>query len=194
VAAAVAWAGGLPPLSTDARGDVVAARVAVPSAERKQGEVRLVTRGEATVVQTLLATKALSRVVAEIRKKEEGNWPADAPGRDDMVRYLAAIEGAAGELAARRDAAAGADRRLRLVIELVVSRDAAGVVVGEFTGSEVDGRLEPTGRREMAVRPLGRPYVVRNMRLVLADAFGVPDAELSRLGPLGPLAEADPVR
>lgn len=187
-AIAGAEAPGLPPSLVEPRADVVAARAAVPSAARKQGEVRLATRGDATVVQTLLATKVLPRVVAEIRKKEERNWPADRPGHDDMARYLAAIERAAAALAARRDAAAPDDRWLRLAIELVATRYSAGLVLAEFTGGEVDGRLEPGERRTIETLPLGRAYVVSNMRLILADAFGLPEAELSRLGPLGPLA------
>jgi hypothetical protein len=195
VAVAGAEAPGLAPSLLDARADAVAARTAVPNEARKQGEVRLVTRGDATVVQTLLASKILPRVVAEIRKKEARNWPAGRPGRADMERHRAAIERAAGALAARRDAVGeGGDRWLRLAIELVATRDAAGLVLAEFTGGEVDGQLEPGDRRVIEALPLGRGYVVRNMRLVLADAFGLPDDELSRLGPLGPLADAPAAR
>ena len=35
---------------------------------------------------------------------------------------------------------------------------------------------------------LGRPYVVRNMRLILSDAFHVPEADVDQLAPLGPIA------
>jgi hypothetical protein len=173
---------------TAAEGDRVLAMVAVPDAARKVGEVRLVARGRATVVQTLLATRALSRVVAEIRHKEEANWPPGEPGRADMERYLAALYRAEAGLEDTRDAGR-ADRRLRLAIEFVATSDASGLLLAEFTGDEVDGRLRPSGRRPIETLALSRSYVVRNMRLILADAFRVPERDLARLGPLGAIAE-----
>jgi len=178
----------LPPALLDAAGDRVAARTDVPSTARKVGEVRLVTRDGATVVQTLLATRLLGRVVAEIRKKEEAGWPSDEPGYVDMLRYLNALEGAEKTLRAQREESPGGDRRLRLAIEFVASDDAAGVVFAEFDGDEVDGELRPTARRPLMMLSLERVYVLGNMRLILADAFHVPEADVGRLGPLGPAA------
>ena len=170
--------------------DRVIATTVVPDAVRKVGEVRLVARDGATVVQTLLATKALTRVVSEIRKKEEGNWPPGNAQRASMERYLAALFRAADELVARRAGGDDGERRIRLVIELVATSDVAGVLVGEFAGDEVDGRLQPTGRRPIETFALPRAYVLRNMRLILADAFHVPEADVGTLGPLGPIADA----
>jgi hypothetical protein len=187
-----ARAADLPRAMLDAGADAVAGRVVVPGEGRKVGEVRLVTRGPATVVQTLLATKVLRRVVDEIRKKEEANWPRGTPGREDMERYLAALDRIVYALFQRRDAAEDGDRRLRLLIEFIATSDASALVVGEFTGDEVDGRLTPTERRVTETLTLGRAYALRNMRLILADAFHVPERDVERLGPLGPIA--DPVR
>ena len=164
------------------------ARTDVPDAMRKVGEVRLVRRGVAVVVQTLLATKVLPRVVAEIGKKEAGNWPPGAAGREDMERYVAAIERAAGALRAARDERQDGDRRVRMVIELVATPEVAGLMVGTFGGTEVDGTLQPTERRPLETMALRKTYVFRNMRLILADAFHVPEGEVDRLGPLGPIA------
>jgi hypothetical protein len=179
----------LAPALLDAGADKVAARVAVPDEARKVGEVRIVTRGRATVVQTLLATKTLTRVIGEIRKKEEANWPPGTGGREDMERYLAALYRAESALLARRDATAG-DRTIRLLIEFVATPDTAGLVVGEFTGDEIDGRLAPAERRVMEALPLSKTYAFRNMRLILADSFGLPERDLPTLGPLGPIADA----
>jgi len=167
----------------DAATDRVVVRRVVPDEIRRQGEVRLVTRGEATVVQTLLATKVLRRVVAEIRKKEERNWPAGRTGHDDMVRYVEALAATASELEA---AEGDEDHRYRLLIELVAGADRGGIVIGEFQGDEVDGALRPTSARIITTVPADRHYLLRNMRLILADAFHLDEAEVDRLGPLGP--------
>ena len=178
----------LPPALLDASADRVVARTDVPDAVRKQGEVRLVERGRVVVVQTLLSTKALVRVTAEIRKKEAANWPADTPGREDMERYVAAIERAAYRLRTERDEAGGGDRRLRLLIELVATPDVAGLVVGGFEVATDDDPLAPTERRVFETMTLGKTYVFRNMRLILADSFDMPERDVDRLGPLGPIA------
>jgi hypothetical protein len=181
----------LPAFLLDPASDRVLARTVVPDATRKVGEVRLIARGEATVVQTLLATKVLSRVVAEIRRKEERNWPADAAGYRDMRRYLDALEAAAADLRTRRDGAgtdARGDRRLRLMIEFVASETASGVLFAAFDATEVDGAMQPTSRQPITALALGRAYVFPNTRLILADAFKIPESEVGRLGPLGPLA------
>jgi hypothetical protein len=178
----------LPASLLDSSSDRIVARTVVPDKAPRVGEVRLVTRGEATVVQTLLATKVLARVVAEIRKKEERNWPRDAEGYADMRRYLDALEAAATDVRRRRDAATDGDRRLRLLIEFVASEAASAVLFAEFAATEIDGAIQPTSRRPIATLALGRAYVFPNMRLILADAFQVPAADVGRLGPLGPLA------
>lgn len=155
----------------------------MPDAARKVGEVRLVARGDATVVQTLLRTKVLARVVGEIRKKEAANWPPDAAGHGDMLRYVDTVAGAA--------AAAPADdqRRQRLLIEFVAAPGGVcGVRLATFSGDEVDGALAPGDIHTVALLALGRAYVFPNMRFILADAFGIPVTDVERIGPLGPLA------
>ena len=167
----------------DAATDRVVSRTVVPDQVRRQGEVRLVTRGDATVVQTLLATKVLRRVVAEIRKKEERNWPAGSAGHDDMVRYVDALAAAASAVEA---AEGDEDHRYRLLIELVASADRGGIVIGEFQGDEADGVLQPTSAQTITTLPVDRQYLLRNMRLILADAFHLEESQVDRLGALGP--------
>jgi len=167
----------------DAATDHVVKRKIVPNDARHQGEVRLVARGDAVVVQTLLATRVLKRVVAEIRKKEERNWPVGAVGHDDMVRYVDAVSAVAEQMEA-----AHPDDRQRLLIEFVATADGGGIVVGDFAGEESGGVLHPTGARTIATPTVGRDYLLRNMRLILADAFEVDESKVDELGPLGPAA------
>jgi hypothetical protein len=87
--------------------------------------VRLVRRGDYDVVQTLLYTKVLSRVVAEIRKKELAGWP-DGPGHAESLRYVEALESVRRTIWNRmpRDSKT-ADRRQKLWIEFVLAERAA---------------------------------------------------------------------
>jgi len=173
--------------------DEVLARTPVPNAESPVGEVRLLRRDDATVVQTLLVTRLLPRVTAEIRVKEERNWPPDRPGYSDMVAYVQALTAAQELLRAALPAAdartiADADRRLRLLIEFSASASIAAVEIAEFTPAGADRPYDVATRRQLAAPAVGRPYVLRNMRLILSDAFGMPEAEVDRLGTLGPAA------
>jgi hypothetical protein len=156
----------------DASRDEILSKVYVPSPNKRVGEVRLIRRGDVDVVQTLLATKVLVRVVGEIRKKEIANWPSDQPGYADAVRYLAALEEVRDRLWReiplndRR-----ADRRQKMIIEFALDAGRASVMVGGF---EMDDRRETalvTSRRPLVVLQPERAYVERNMRLIVEDSF-----------------------
>ena len=171
----------------------VYARAAVPDEARKVGEVRLLEREGATVVETVLATRVIERVVAEIRLKEERNWPPDCEGHADMTRYTTALADAAKAIRAKvgpADARNADDptRRARLLIDFRADAEHADVELAEFDAGDTGAPLEPTARRTLTTLPLSRVYVLRNMRLILADAFHVPESELAKLGPLGPAA------
>jgi len=168
----------------DSASDEVVARVRVPSEQRPVGEVRLVRRGDADVVQTLLYTKLLSRVVGEIRKKELANWPAP-PARADATRYVEALAATQERLWKQLPTDPKADRRQKLWIEFVLAPDAAFVAIGRF---EMAGSGEPV--RVVEREPLvwlepTRGYVRANMRLIAADSFHVEGADLDAL--LAPL-------
>lgn len=180
-----ARAGGL----DDASADKVQATAVIPDEVRKVGEVRLISRGDAVVVQTLLATKLLPRVIAEIHKKEEAGWPAGTKGEDGMRAYLAALDAAGDKVGARPP---DADRRHRLLVEFVVDATASEVVLGSFTSAPAAATIVPESREILAVVPVPREYALRNVRLILADSFKVPEKEVDRLGPLGPAAAAAP--
>ena len=169
----------------DPRAVQVMARSYVPEAEKPVGEVRLIRRGDANVVQTLLYTKVLSRVVAEIRKKELANWPDD-PGRSEALRYVEALAAAQkrifGELAPKPF---GGDRRQKLWIEFLVAPGAALVAIGRFELETGGGEVRVSSRELLAVLEPARDYVARNMRLIAADSFRVEGPQLEAL--LAPL-------
>jgi hypothetical protein len=165
----------------DGSHDEVKATKVVPDPSRKVGEVRLLARGQAVVVQTVISTKLLDRVTGEIRKKEEGNWPAGDPSRE---AYLAALEKVRANVEKRDVGADWKDRRRRLLIEFAADDRDAAVFLGTFRATGGDGST--IEREVLETLDLPRSYVLRNMRLILADSFKVAEAEVDSIGPLGP--------
>ena len=157
----------------DGARDRVVRHAFVPSPEQKVGEVRIVQRGDAQVVQTLLYSKILSRVVSEIRKKEAANWPPDAPGHADAVRYGEALEQVQKQIWERMPRnEAVADRRQKMWIEFVLAPQRALVAIGAFEMEETGGEVKVVKRETLALQEPSREYVERNMRLIEVDAFG----------------------
>jgi hypothetical protein len=165
-------------------GESVVAATPVPSPDRRVGEVRLLRRGAAAVVQTVLDTALLRRVVAEIRKKEEPNWPVGRPGHDDSLRYLAALDQVADQIRARRPTdPRRTRRRLHLLIEFALAeKDAAVSISGWRIDDGHVARIDP-----IVVLQPSRAYVAANMRLIAADSFQADGAALDTLlAPLKP--------
>ena len=176
------------PLLDARRRSRAGARLRAVAGADKVGEVRLIRRGDADVVQTLLYTKILARVVGEIGKKELANWPAGQPGHEDALRYVATLdEVQPADLEPQPPDESGADRRQKMRIEFVLAKNAAVVVVGALTTTEESGEV-----RAVQVEPIqsfepSRRYAQRNMRLIAADSFQVEGAALDAL--LAPLPQ-----
>ena len=157
--------------------DEILDRAYVPSAERPQGEVRVVRRGGHAVVQTLLYTRVLKRVFGAISEKERRNWPTGAPGHDDAERYLGALDEFQRAHGRPADGGAGGDRRVVVLIEYVDAPPGPFVAVGEADIAGTGGDVRIRGRSSPVVLDLSAAYVRRNMELILADSLGVPEAE-----------------
>lgn len=181
-----------PPLGLlDRSRDHILRRADITSRGGKHGEVRLVERGPARVVQSLLYTKLLRRVLARIREREGANWPAGREGHEASARYLAALEEA--ERSIPRPVAGGqgwaAERRRPLLIEFAVSSSAQTVALLEPRVEETDGVLSITGARLIEALELPRNFVQRDMRLIAEEHFALAPDELARLlAPPGPTA------
>lgn len=178
---------------SDASADTVRAKTVVPDSGPKVGEVRLLSRGDGVVVQTLLSTKLLSRVIAEIGKKEEHSWPPDGDaaaqaGGAAAREYLAALHSAQERLEKAQPDNAAIDRRRRVLIEFAADADSAIVLVGTFDATGEVGNLVPGSREIFSTLALPRPYILREIRLILADSFKIDENDVDRLGPLGPAA------
>ena len=174
-----------PAARPDTGDDVVVDRAFVPSEQRPQGEVRLVRRGGHVVVQTILYTRVLKRVLSNIAGKEKRNWPAGTEGHADSERYMAALEefrkGAAtarqgagdGGSGDSGDAAAASDRRVTMIIEFVDAGESTIVTLGGVDLEGDGGAVRVVRRRTPVVLKPSATYVRRNMRLIVADAFQV---------------------
>ena len=116
--------------------------------------MRILKRGDATVVETLLYTKVLSRVVGEIRKKELANWP----GNPDAARYVEALEQAQKQIWSRLPTDERlADRRQKLWIDFVDAPDVAFVAIGSVRDAGDERRsARAAPRAARAARALAR--------------------------------------
>jgi len=161
----------------------ILARGVVPEPARRVGEVRLIERGDSIVVQTLLYTKVLKRVVGEIRGKEERNWLPGAPGYDESRRFVAALEAAREAVwkeAARLER--GADREQCLLIEFVAGpRHVVTLAVPEI--DRKDGEVRITATRPLQSLDLSAEYIRRNMLLILDDSLHLGEGEVRQLAP-----------
>ena len=182
-----AGAGEGKPAAADARlldgsRDEVVRAAFVPSEEQPVGEVRLVRRRDAVVMQTVLYTKFLKRVVAEIRRKELAAWPRDRRGHDDSMRYVDAVAAAQAGIQERfRRREDRGDRRQRMLIEFILAGDVSVVALAEPTLAGTGGRVRVVSRRQIAVLRLSRTYVRGNFHEIARDALGLSGEESRRL-------------
>ncbi len=124
-------------------------------------------------MQTVLYTRILKRVVAQIRRKELALWPADRAGRDDAVRYIAAL----GEARDRILGSPGGRGRRTMLIEFILSGDASLVAIAEPRLEEADGHVRVVSKRPIAVLDLSRRYVRGDIYEIAQDALGLAKRE-----------------
>lgn len=146
----------------------------VPSKLLPQGEVLLIRRGDAAVVQTVLYSRYLKRVVADIRGKERAIWTPEREGHADSVRYVEALLAAADGVERRaREGNPRGDRRRKLLIEFILSGKAALMALFEPEIEEREGHYRVTAKRPIAVLELSRTYVRGNIYEIAWDALGM---------------------
>ena len=172
----------------DGAQDQVVRSAFVPDEENPQGEVRLIRRGAAAVMQTVLYSKFLKRVVAEIRKKELASWPPDRGGHEDSLKYIDAILEAQGRIQERfRERRNRGDRTQKMLIEFILTDKASIVVLSEPELKEEKGHMRIASARPIAVLELSRTYVRRDFYEIGRDALKLKDTESRKvLEPLLP--------
>lgn len=153
-------------------GDRIARRAFLPSAERRHGELRLVRRGDATCVQTLLYSSAMRRGLQNMRKRERNFWPEGQAGFVDSTAYLAALEQAARRIEQAFDERTDRnDARQKMLIEFVLAADAAFFAIFEVEIEDDPAGARIVERRPIVVADASRDYVRREMLLMLESGF-----------------------
>jgi hypothetical protein len=163
----------------------------VPSEEWPQGEVRLLRRGGTVVMQTVLFSKFLKLVVAEIRRKELAAWPRKSEGYADSHRYIDALSEANGRIQRQfRERVTRSDRRQTLLIEFILSGNAALVALYEPQIEEEEGHYVVASKHPITVLELSRAYVRGDIYEIAQDALGLTRVEAKKL--LEPMLPPEP--
>jgi hypothetical protein len=160
--------------------DVLIRKAFIPSEKRIHGELRLVKRGGAMVLQTLLYSRFLRLGLDSIRSKELYYWPPSQPGHEDSARYLAAIESAKKNIFADFDAREDkSDPRQKMLIEFVLSKDDASFAVCEVELDQKGREVTIRSRKPLVVERASRAYIARAMKIQADNGFkaAVPELE-----------------
>lgn len=168
--------------SPDPGDDRVVTRIVVPSPEKPHGEVQVIRRGDLLVVQTLLASRILKKVVAVIDQKEQRRWPESRQGHLDSRRYREELFRATTEIWHRfRQRSDQNEKRQYLVIEFILGPKQSMIalslpqVVGEY------GQLQLIDKSELAVWRSSEQYVANNIREIIQDSFDLDAAATEKL-------------
>ncbi len=162
--------------------DQIMRRVIVPSRDQPQGEVQLIRRNDLLVVQTLLSSRILKRVVAAIDAKERRSWPEAREGHVDSSRYREELFRAtekAWEIFRQRGNRD--ETRQALAIEFILGPEKSLIalslpkIAGEY------GNLRLTDKRPVKVWRVSGGYVRMNALEIIKDSFHLDDAKAAEL-------------
>lgn len=140
----------------------------VPAEPPYQGEVRLIHRDSALVVQTLLNSKVMQHVVGAIQKKELNNWPEGREGAIDSRRYTEELSKAHRTIRSRAEEG---QRHLQLMIEFVLDGQQSYVTLYAPTMTQKGDRLVLQKKEPLKKLPLSRSYVYKNMLFIIQESF-----------------------
>jgi hypothetical protein len=162
--------------------DQIVKRAIVPSADQPQGEVQLIRRHDLLVVQTLLSSRILKRVVAAIDAKERRRWPEAREGHVASSRYREELFRATEKAwEAFRQRGNRDETRQALVIEFILGPEKSLIalslpqIAGEY------GNLRLTDKRPLKVWRVSGGYVRENALEIIKDSFHLGDAEAGEL-------------
>ncbi len=155
------------------------ARAFIPSSNSVHGEVRLLKRGDAACVQTLLYSKFLRRGLYEMTKQERKAWPEGLPCCDASSNYLADLDSARVVVMAEPTEDTNALRRM--LIEFTFSSSGATYALGAMNLEGPAAALQVVQPRMHVTRTAHPYYISRAMYLMGEQGFGLADAPLEAL-------------
>lgn len=160
------------PCAAQGTSELLIRRTPVPAEPPYQGEVRLLRRESAAVVQTILRSKVMNHVIDAIRKKEQRDWPQDREGAADSRRYREELVQAYHTLRIRaKDRQDAGDRHLQLMIEFVQEGERGYAALYAPTLTREGDRLVPQKKELLKKLPLSGHYVRKNMQFIIQDSF-----------------------
>jgi len=152
--------------------DRILERVIVPSAEQPQGEVQLLQRQKLLVVQTLLSSRILKRVVAAIDGKEERNWPETSEGYLASLRYRDELFRATEESwQAFRQRSDRNQKQQTLAIEFILGADKSMIALSLPKLAGPYGHFQLIDKQPLKSWRVNGDYVRNNMVKIIADSF-----------------------
>jgi len=166
----------------NARHDQILERTVVPAVEKPQGEVRLIRRGPLLVVQTLLASRVLKRVVGVIDTKEQNRWPEGSDGYFDSTRYrneLFLATNKSWSLFRQREAKD--ELRQFLLIEFILGADQSAIALSVPQVAGMYGQMQLIGQKTLSVWQSPGNYVKENIREIIRDNFNFDVAAQEKL-------------
>ena len=146
----------------------------VPQSQSPHGEVRLLLRGDVIVVQTLLYSKVLKKVLAAIERKETRFWNEENAGLVDSQRYVEALYQSFEEIwkcfkeRENRD-----ERRQAMLIELSVSEKSAQVGIFAPALAGEPGALQLLNWQPLDSFRVSRRYAIGSIFEISRDSLGL---------------------
>lgn len=166
----------------DWTGDHILNRVVVPSNERPQGEVQLIQRRDLLVVQTLLSSRILKRVVATIDIKENQSWPAQREGHADSLRYRDELYRAAEKSwEAFRQRGDPSQEHQALAIEFIAGPEQSFIALSLPQLSKDGANLKLIGKQTLKLWQTNGSYVRENIVEIVMDSFHLGGADAREL-------------
>lgn len=166
----------------DRERDEIVRKDFVPNKTLTQGEVRLIRRDGAAVMQTVLYSSFMERVVGEIGKKESSLWPPGRDGHEDSAKYIDAVRNARNLIEDRsRKRAGNRDRRRKMLIEFILTDKESIVAICEPDLVEKKGEVRIVSAVPITFLNLSRNYVTGNFYEIAKDALKLSDAEAKTL-------------
>jgi hypothetical protein len=143
----------------------------IPSADNVHGETRLLRRGDAACVQTILHSASFRRGIKEVLSREKEVWPAGRTGYEDSQRCCGEIEKVKQIILEEPRTEDDAGRPYTLLMEYTFQPGACRI---EFFHADVKrdtGSFLVTSKTPISQIAVSDDYMSRAMLIMTAAAF-----------------------